>query len=155
MIAFLGTLFILAITILKVKLQTFYSNVLMRESYEKCCNWLKSHNTLWPHNLIFLISFVLVLSPKQWCFTNFHLQIIGHIWLTEKFAFTSDAFLQAQLHNEEPIMSLEMCRGKSNSIKNFQPSRPIINVSLKHNYHSLTCFWMYDCLSTGHSITCQ
>ena len=38
MIAFLGTLFILAITILKVKLQTFYSNVLMRESYEKCCN---------------------------------------------------------------------------------------------------------------------
>ena len=65
MIAFLGTLFILAIKILKAKLQTFHSNVLMRESYEKCCNWLKSRNTLWPHNLIFLISFFLLLSPKQ------------------------------------------------------------------------------------------
>ena len=42
----LGTLFILAIKILKAKLQTFHSNVLMRESYEKCCNWLKSRNTL-------------------------------------------------------------------------------------------------------------
>ena len=50
---------------LQAKLQTFHSNVLMRESYEKCCNWLKSRNTLWPHNLIFLISFVLLLSPKQ------------------------------------------------------------------------------------------
>ena len=38
MLAFLGTLFILAIKILKAKLQTFHSNVLMRESYEKCCN---------------------------------------------------------------------------------------------------------------------
>ena len=46
MLAFLGTLFILAIKILKAKLQTFHSNVLMRESYEKCCNWLKSRNTL-------------------------------------------------------------------------------------------------------------
>ena len=45
MLAFLGTLFILAIKILKAKLQTFHSNVLMRESYEKCCNWLKSRNT--------------------------------------------------------------------------------------------------------------
>ena len=32
MLAFLGTLFILAIKILKAKLQTFHSNVLMRES---------------------------------------------------------------------------------------------------------------------------
>ena len=32
-------------------------------------------------------------------FTNFHLQIIGHIWLTEKFAFTSDAYLQARFRN--------------------------------------------------------
>ena len=30
---------------------------------------------------------------------NFHLQIIRHIWLTEKFAFTSDAFLQARFSN--------------------------------------------------------
>ena len=46
MLAFWGTPFILAIKILKAKLQTFHSNVLMRESYEKCCNWLKSRNTL-------------------------------------------------------------------------------------------------------------
>ena len=45
MLAFLGTLFILAIKILKAKLQTFHSNILMQESYEKCCNWLKSRNT--------------------------------------------------------------------------------------------------------------
>ena len=38
MLAFLGTLFILAIKILKAKLQTFHSNLFMRESYEKCCN---------------------------------------------------------------------------------------------------------------------
>ena len=38
MLAFLGTPFILAIKILKAKLQTFHSNVLMRESKEKCCN---------------------------------------------------------------------------------------------------------------------
>ena len=38
MLAFWGTPFILAIKILKAKLQTFHSNVLMRESYEKCCN---------------------------------------------------------------------------------------------------------------------
>ena len=37
-LAFLGTLFILAIKILKAKLQTFHSNVLMQEKYEKCCN---------------------------------------------------------------------------------------------------------------------
>ena len=46
MLAFWGTPFILAIKILKAKLQTFHSNVLMRESYEKCCNWFKSRNTL-------------------------------------------------------------------------------------------------------------
>ena len=45
-LAFLGTLFILAIKILKAKLQTFHSNVLMQEKYEKCCNWLKSRNML-------------------------------------------------------------------------------------------------------------
>ena len=50
-----------------------------------------------PHNLISLISFVLLLSPKQSrCFTNFHLQIIEDIWLTEKFAFTIDMFQYAQ-----------------------------------------------------------
>ena len=34
MLAFLGTLFVLAIKILKAKLLTFHSSVLMRESYE-------------------------------------------------------------------------------------------------------------------------
>ena len=38
MLAFFNTLFILAVKILKAELQTFHSNVLMRESYEKCCN---------------------------------------------------------------------------------------------------------------------
>ena len=46
MLAFLGALFTLAFKILKAKLQTFHSNVSMRESYEKCCNLLKSRNTL-------------------------------------------------------------------------------------------------------------
>ena len=41
-----GHPFFLAIKILEAKLQTFHSNVLVRESYEKCCNWLKSRNTL-------------------------------------------------------------------------------------------------------------
>ena len=45
MLAFLGTLFILAIKILKAKLPTFHSNVLMRESYEKCCNATRFKNT--------------------------------------------------------------------------------------------------------------
>ena len=45
------------------------------------------------HNFIFLVSFALLLPPKQSrCPTNFHLQILGDIWLTEKFAFASDIF---------------------------------------------------------------
>ena len=58
--------------------------------WECYTNWIKSHNTqrLRPNNLIFLVSFVLLSSPKQSRhFTNFHQQIIGVIWLTEKFAF--------------------------------------------------------------------
>ena len=38
-------------------------------------------------------------------FTNFHLQIIGHIWLTEKFAFTSDAYLQARFRNVPSLIN--------------------------------------------------
>ena len=38
MLAFLGTLFILAIKIVQATFQTFHSNVLMGETYEKCCN---------------------------------------------------------------------------------------------------------------------
>ena len=50
---------------------------------------LFTHRALTPHNLIFLVPFVLLLSPNQsGCFTNFHLQIKGGICLTEKFAFT-------------------------------------------------------------------
>ena len=40
------------------------------------------------------------MSPKQSRqFTNFHLQIIGHIWLTEKFVFTIDMFQQVRFHD--------------------------------------------------------
>ena len=46
MLAFWGTLFILTIQISLDSLQTFHSNFLMQESYEKCCNWIKSHNML-------------------------------------------------------------------------------------------------------------
>ena len=58
--------------------------------WECYTNWIKSRNTqrLRPNNLISLVSFVLLSSPKQSRrFTNFHQQIIGVIWLTEKFAF--------------------------------------------------------------------
>ena len=53
--------------------------------WECYANWIKSRNTqrLRPNNLIFLVS-----SPKQSRrFTNFYQQIIGVVWLTEKFAF--------------------------------------------------------------------
>ena len=42
----------------------YHSKVLIQESYEKCCNWIKSQHILRPYNLTFLISFVLLLSPK-------------------------------------------------------------------------------------------
>ena len=51
------------------------------------------HRALRQHNLIFLVSFVLLLSPKQSkCLTSFHLQLIGGIWLAQKFAFNIDKF---------------------------------------------------------------
>ena len=65
MLDFLGTVFILTATEYKV-----------------------IQHALRPHNVIFLVSFVLLLSPKQSkCFTNFQLQMIETIWWTEKFAF--------------------------------------------------------------------
>ena len=52
-----------------------------------------THRALRQHNLIFLVSFVLLLSPKQSkCLTSFHLQLIGGIWLAQKFAFNIDKF---------------------------------------------------------------
>ena len=57
MLDFLGTLFILTVTEYKVM-----------------------QHALRPHNVIFLVSFVLLLSPKQSkCFTNFQLQMIEGI----------------------------------------------------------------------------
>ena len=50
-----------------------------------------THRALRQHKLILLVSFVLLLSPKQSkCLTSFHLQLIGGIWLAQKFAFNID-----------------------------------------------------------------
>ena len=50
-----------------------------------------TRRALRQHKLIFLVSFVLLLSPKQSkCLTSFHLQLIGGIWLAQKFAFNID-----------------------------------------------------------------
>ena len=63
MLAFWGTLFILAIKILKAKLQTLRFNA---GKLGEMLQLIKvTQHALRRHNLIFLLSFALLLSPKQ------------------------------------------------------------------------------------------
>ena len=101
MIAFLGSLVILTIKILYALLQVLFQRLNAGKLWEMLKLIKATQHALRTHNLILLISFLLSLSPKQWrCFTNFNLQILGDIWLTEKFAFANDTFLQARFRND-------------------------------------------------------
>ena len=129
----------------KLHSQTFHSSVLMQE--EKCCSWIKSCNTLQYHiTWFFLVSFVLLLSPKQSrCFTNLHLQLIGNIWLTEKVSFTintkgqglktSAAHLQLNsplVHPPPPVPWSHVKRPKSR----------VISDCLRHKTSNTVLFWL-------------
>ena len=89
MLAFLDTLFILRFFKLHFLFQLFNAGKI----WEMLQLNKVTHRALRQHNLIFLVSFVLLLSPKQSkCLTSFHLQLIGGIWLAQKFAFNIDKF---------------------------------------------------------------